>query len=110
MNRLAGTITSIESSGELSLVEVRVDGAGDLLLSIVVDTPESAPHLRVGNAVAAVFKETEVILAVGEPGRISLRNRLPCRVRSREAGALLTHFRLDYHGRPLHALITTRAA
>lgn len=110
MNRLAGKISKVESNGELSLVEVRIDGSGDVLVSVVLDTTESAPHLHVGNSVSVLFKETEVILAAGDPGPISLRNRLKCRVLGRDAGALLTHFRLDYHGMVLHSLITTGSA
>jgi molybdate transport system regulatory protein len=57
-----------------------------------------------------LFKESEVILAAGDPGAISLRNRLRCRILGREAGALLTHFRLGYQDQTLHALITTGSA
>lgn len=108
MNKLPGRISRIESSGDLSLVEV--DLGGDVLTSLVLDTPETAPHLVPGAAVAALFKETEVILARVDPGTISLRNRLACTVRSQEPGRLVTHFRLEYRGRILHALITTQSA
>ena len=63
-----------------------------------------------GAAVSALFKETEVVLARGEPGVISLRNRFACTVQDRESGRLVTHFRLRYRGRVLHALVTTRSA
>jgi len=108
MNRLPGRISLVESSGDLSLVEV--DVGGDIITSMVLDTPESAPHLSPGSEVAVLFKESEVILALTDLGAISIRNRLACRVLGREAGALLTHFRLGYRDRLLHALITTRSA
>jgi molybdopterin-binding protein len=108
VNRLPGRILRVESSGDLSLVDV--DVGGDALACLVLDTPESAPYLVPGSAVSALFKETEVILARGEPGILSLRNRLACTVEDREAGRLVTHFRLRHRGRLLHALITTRSA
>jgi molybdate transport system regulatory protein len=108
MNRLPGRILRVESAGELSLVDVDVGGDG--LACLVLDTAESAPYLIPGSPVSALFKETEVILARGEPGAISLRNRLACTVQDRESGRLVTHFRLRYRGLLLHALITTRSA
>lgn len=108
MNKLPGRILRVESSGDLSLVEV--DVGGDDLACLVLDTPETAPYLAPGSAVSVLFKETEVVLARGEPGVISLRNRFACTVEDREAGRLVTHFRLRYRGRLLHALITTRSA
>lgn len=108
MNRLPGRIRSVETSGHLSLVDV--DVGGDLLACLVLDTPESAPYLAAGTPVAALFKETEVVLARTDPGAVSLRNRLACSVIGREAGRLVTHFRLGYRGLVLHALVTTRSA
>jgi molybdate transport system regulatory protein len=108
LNRLPGRILRVETSGDLSLVET--DVGGDVVASVVLETPESAPHLVPGRAVAVLFKETEVILAPPGIGPVSLRNRLPCRVLGREAGRLLTHFRLEFRGRVIHALITTRSA
>jgi molybdate transport system regulatory protein len=112
VNRLPGRILRVESAGDLSLVDL--DVGGHVLSALVLDTPASAPHLVAGAAAAALFKETEVMLARPGLGPISARNRLACRVIGREAGNLVTHFRLDFRsasgGAVLHSLITTRSA
>lgn len=112
MNRLSGRILGVESSGDLSLVEI--DVGGQVLTSLVLDTPESSPHLVAGAETAALFKETEVMLARPGLGPLSVRNRIACRVLGREPGRLVTHFRLDVRlaggGAVVHALVTTRAA
>lgn len=108
MNRLRGIIASVETSDHLSLVDVEVEG--DRFTAILVETPESAPWLKAGNPVAVLFKETEVSLAKELSGRISLRNRIAARVESIRKGKLLSEVRLDYRGRPLVSLITTRSA
>lgn len=111
MNKLSGRILRVESAGELSLVDV--DVGGHVLSALVLDTPESAPHLVAGAETAALFKETEVMLARPGLGPLSVRNRLACRVLGRDPGRLVTHFRLDARlasgGAVVHALVTTRA-
>lgn len=107
MNRLRGTITRIESTDHLSLVDVEV--AGDQFTAILVETPESAAWLQAGNAVAVLFKETEVSLAKNLSGEISLRNRMAARVESIRRGKLLSEVRLDYRGHPVTSVITTRS-
>jgi molybdate transport system regulatory protein len=107
MNRLPGTITAIESNGHLSLVDV---AAGrDVFTAMLLETPETTPHLRVGARVAVLFKETEVSLAKDLSGRISLRNRVPCTVRSIREGDILCEVALDRDGQSLTSIITTRA-
>ena len=107
MNRLQGKITAIQSSGHLSLVDVDVDG--DSFTSIVVETAETAPYLAPGNAVLILFKETEVSLAKNLSGLISLRNRMLGVVRSIDQGALLSAVTLDYKGKSIVSVITTRS-
>lgn len=46
----------------MSLVDV--DVSGDILTATLLETPEDAPYLKVGNSVDVLFKETEVSLAV----------------------------------------------
>jgi molybdate transport system regulatory protein len=107
LNRLQGKITAIQSSGHLSLVDVDVDG--DSFTSIVVETPETAPYLAPGNTVLILFKETEVSLAKNLSGLISLRNRMLGVVRNIDQGALLSAVTLDYKGKSIVSVITTRS-
>ncbi|NNM69949.1 MAG: TOBE domain-containing protein [Gallionella sp.] len=108
MNRLTGTITAIESNDHLSLVDV-ISGR-DTYTAMLLETPRSAPHLKVGNTVAILFKETEVSLAKGLEGQISLRNRVRGTVRQIRRGDILCEVLLDRDGQTLTSIITTRAA
>ncbi len=89
------------------MVDVDVDG--DRFTSIVVETPQSAPYLVTGNTILVLFKETEVSLAKNLSGLISLRNRMPSIIREIEHGALLSAIKLDYKGKQIVSVITTRS-
>lgn len=107
MNRLIGTITAIESNGYLSLVDV---AAGrDVFTAMVMETPRNAAYLKVGNTVAILFKETEVSLAKGLSGTLSLRNIVRGSVRRIRRGEILCEVALDCNGHALTSIITTRA-
>jgi molybdate transport system regulatory protein len=108
MNRLLGTITAIESNEHLSLVDV-VAGQ-DTFTAMLMETPQNAPYLKVGNTVAVLFKETEVSLAKNFSGQISLRNIVRGIVRQIRRGDILCEVVLDHNGQTLTSIITTRAA
>lgn len=107
MNQIPGRIVAIESNGHLSLVDVDVDG--DTFTATLLETPESAPYLRVGTQVTVLFKETEVSLAKNLSGLISLRNRFPATVASVNRGQIMSEVALEYRSHPLSSIITTRA-
>ena len=108
MNRWSGTIIAIESNDHLSLVDVLA--GEDTFTAMLLETPQSAPHLKVGHTVAILFKETEVALAKNLAGQISLRNRVPCTVREIRRGDILCEVLLERNGQMLTSIITTRAA
>jgi molybdopterin-binding protein len=107
MNRLRGKIAAIESSGQLSLVDVDVDG--DTFTAIIVETPDSAAYLKLAGEILLLFKETEVSLAKNLSGLISLRNRIPARVQDIVEGDLLSQVTLGYKGNRIVSVITTRS-
>jgi molybdate transport system regulatory protein len=107
MNKLRGRITGIESNDHVSLVDVEV--LGDSFTATLLETPEDAPYLKVGNAVEVLFKETEVSLAKGLAGLISLRNRMHTRVKQVRGGVILSEVVLDYRGQQISSIITTRS-
>lgn len=106
MNNLTGKIVSIEHNSHMSLVDVAV--GDDVFSATLLETPETAKYLQVGNEVTLMFKETEVSLAKNLTGLISLRNRFPATVRGIERGAIMSAVKLDYRGLPLTSIITTR--
>ena len=74
MNKLPAIITHIESADYISLVDLQVNT--DIFSCVIIETPETAPYLFIGNKVHILFKETEVSIGKGFSGGISLRNRL----------------------------------
>ncbi len=107
MNSLRGRIISIESNDHVSLVDV--DVMGDTFTATLLETPEDAPYLRLGNAVDVLFKETEVSLAKGLSGLISLRNRVKATVKLVRSGVILSEVVMDYRGNTISSIITTRS-
>ncbi|MGC9215428.1 TOBE domain-containing protein [Acidithiobacillus sp.] len=108
MNRLRGQIVEILSAEHLSLVDVAV--GPDCLSAVLLASLDEEPLLRVGQQVDLCFKETELGLAKGLQGRISLRNRLPVRVEEIRRGVVLSEIWLDYRGQVLRSVITSRSA
>ncbi len=108
MNHLTGIIAAIESSVHVSLVDVAAPAGR--FTAMLLETPDTAPHLKVGNRVSVMFKETEVSLAKNLSGQISLRNRIPGCVRSIRRGDILCEVVLDCSGQAVTSIITTRAA
>jgi molybdate transport system regulatory protein len=107
LNKLNGTIVAIECNSHLSLVDVAVDG--EIFTATLLETPRTAEYLRIGEAVTLLFKETEVSLAKNLIGLISLRNRFSVTVGSIERGDILSAIGLDYMGKSLTSVITTRS-
>jgi molybdate transport system regulatory protein len=105
MNKLRGRITRIESNDHVSLVDV--DVYGDNFTATLLETPEDAPYLKVGNVVDVLFKETEVSLAKGLSGLISLRNRVKATVKLVRSGVILSEVVMDYRGQSLSSIITS---
>lgn len=107
MNKLNGKIVAIESNSHLSLVDVAVDG--EVFSATLLETPQTAEYLKIGEEVTLLFKETEVSLAKNLTGMISLRNRFAVTVSSIERGDILSAVRLDYGSRQITSVITTRS-
>lgn len=107
MNILKGNIESIAVNGDLSIVRVIV--AGSVFSSIVIDTPETASFLKVNNEVKIIFKETEVIIGVGDMSGISLRNKMVGTVKSIDADILLSKLTLETPMGEITSIITSNA-
>ena len=107
MNKLPGTVSHIESNGQLSLVDIAI--AGGSLTATLLEAPGASAYLNTGASVMVMFKPTEVSLAKQLRGYISLRNRLPCQVTGIERGALMSVVTLAYAGSSLQSVITSRA-
>ncbi len=107
MNILKGKIEEINVNGDLSIVKIIV---GEIKFStIVIDTPETASFLQLNNSVKVIFKETEVIIGVGDMSGISLRNKLIGKVISIESDKLLSKLIIDTEVGEITSIITSNA-
>jgi len=108
MNSFNGNISRIEVSGNLTLAHVEV--TPQLVLKvIVIDTPETAKYLKVGQRVALLFKETEVIISTDSQINISLQNQIPASINEIECGQLLSKLNLSTNAGKLNVIISTKA-
>jgi len=107
MNILKGKISSIKVNGDLSIV--KVDIGKTIFSTILIDTPNTASYLKLENEVSVIFKETEVILGVGDMSGISLRNKLVGKVISIESDRLLSKVTINTDLGPITSIITSNA-
>ncbi len=107
MNKLTGIINKIQVSGAVMLVDVYVDGQS--FSALLIESANQASWLCEGNEVYIVFKETEVSLAKGLTGMISLRNRMKCTVLGVVRGELLSSVSLRFGQYKIASAVTTRA-
>ena len=107
MNTLRGTILSIETKGNLSLIKIQVGESK--LTSIIIETPQSATYLFEGNELNVLFKETEVVIGKGKNIPISMQNKFTCKVQDVEVGALLGKLTLQHPAGVIRSVITANA-
>lgn len=107
MNILKGIIKEISVNGELSIV--RIDVKGLLLSTIVIDTPASTSYLKLEEPVTVIFKETEVILGIGDMKGISLRNKFKGQVVSLQSDELLSKVVVETEVGLISSIITSNA-
>jgi len=107
MNKLPGTITKIQQSGAILLVDVVVDG--HTFSAMLIESATQPEWLFQGNRIDLIFKETEVSLAKNLSGMISIRNRMKCSVLHIDRGELLSKVSLQFQKYKLISAITTRS-
>jgi len=107
MNILKGEIEKLTISGSLTLIGINVNNIG--MSAIVIDTPKTAPYLKVGNAITVVFKETEVIICKGNTDKISLRNKFEGVIENLESNELLSKLKIKTTVGTISSIITTNA-
>ena len=107
MNSFPGKITGITTEQNLSLVKIEVQGVE--FKSIVVEKPQSASYLKIGQPVNILFKETEVIIGDASTKYISLQNRILCQILKVNKGKLLSELLLSFGNLWMRAVITSNA-
>lgn len=108
MNSVEGHISDIQISGGLSLVSVTIN-AQLTLKTIIIETPDSAPYLKINHPIKVLFKETEVVIGTDERHAISLQNRISGKIKSIEKGKLISRITLNTEVGMITAVISTSA-
>ena len=108
MNRIPGNIFNMEMHGSIALADVSV--GAHRFTATLIGASDEVSGWKPGMPVTLLFKETEVSLAKNLSGQISMRNRIPCTVTAIERGKLLARVTLDFEGRRLESVITTRSS
>ncbi|WP_026464567.1 TOBE domain-containing protein [Adhaeribacter aquaticus] len=107
MNQVLGIISQIESGEDISLITIAA--WEEQFYSLVIDTPDTAPYLKIGQEVIMVFKETEMAIGKNLSGGLSSRNCFPGSITKIISGKILSSVYLDYKGQILCAIITTQS-
>jgi molybdate transport system regulatory protein len=107
MNALKGNIEKLTVSGSLTLINMLVQNIP--ISAIVIDTPETAPYLKIGNVINVVFKETEVIIGKGNTDGISMRNKFEGVIEKVESKELLSKLTIATSVGIISSIITTNA-
>lgn len=109
MNNFEGFIKTVHVNGNLSIVDIEV--TSDILMkAIVIDTPETAFYLKSNAKVSILFKETEVIIGLGDQNDVSLQNKIPAIITHLEIGNLLCKLDLKSDAGIFTAIISAAAA
>tara|TARA_R110002049_G_C8960690_1_gene546650 strand:- start:435 stop:836 length:402 start_codon:yes stop_codon:yes gene_type:complete len=106
MNSFPGHITEVKTNGAMSIVCVEVE-SGEEFMSVVIDTPESAPYMKKGNKVNVLFKEMEVSVTTQNELDISIENRITGNITRMEEGVLLSRLVLETTIGEVIAIIST---
>ena len=109
MNNFEGFIKTVHVNGNLSIVDIEV--TSDILMkAIIIDTPETASYLKSNAKVSILFKETEVIIGLGDQNDVSLQNKIPSIITHLEIGNLLCKLDLKSDAGIFTAIISAAAA
>jgi molybdate transport system regulatory protein len=108
-NQLEGTILSVSRGEAMAAVKSRLDSGQELTAAI---TRESADELGLapGQPVTMLVKSTDVAVATGTLGDVSIRNQLPGRITSVTEGAAMSTLKVAVDGGgALTAVVTNDA-
>lgn len=106
MNQLEAKVLHYRTSGQIILCELETFGSE--VTAVILDSPGELKYLKEGNSLNILFKETEVIIAAGEIGQLSLNNRFTGRITSMEKGDIFTSISIDF-GTGITSVITTKS-
>ena len=107
MNNLKGKISSIKSHENLSIVKI---GIGEYsFTTVVIETAETVDYLKIDSEINVLFKETEVLICLKPCPKISLQNRIDCKIHEISKGKLLSQINMRSSIGEIKSIITSNA-
>ncbi len=107
MNTLPVTIKDITTAEGVTLAVVQAEKS--LLQVLMIDSSCSNSWINIGDSAEVIFKETEVFLARGIYGGISIQNQLGCKVLHIDRGVLLSMIKLRFGRSNLYSIIPSQS-
>ena len=108
MNKISGEIVEISSSENISLIAVNTGSR--VLYSLIVEIPETAKYLKIGEKIYLLVKETEIALAKNiQSSQTSFLNQIDCTVEEIISGKVLSKIVLDCETCRLKAILPSKA-
>ncbi|WP_297455524.1 TOBE domain-containing protein [Persephonella sp.] len=108
MNKISGEIVEISSSENISLIAVNTGSR--ILYSLVVETPETAKYLKIGEKIYLLVKETEIALAKDmQSCQTSFLNQINCTVEKIISGKVLSKIVLNCETCQLKSILPSKA-
>ncbi|MGW0660229.1 TOBE domain-containing protein [Streptodolium elevatio] len=107
-NQIAGTVTAVTPGEVMAAVKVRLVGGQEVTAVITLEAVRDL-GLADGSAVTVLVKSTEVSLATGPVGGLSIRNQILGTVTDVVTGGAMAAVRVAVEGGELTASITKDA-
>ncbi|MEU0433574.1 TOBE domain-containing protein [Streptomyces sp. NPDC006290] len=107
-NQLPGTVTSVTPGEVMATVKVRLDAGQEITAAVTLEAVQEL-GLASGSRVRALLKSTEVSLATGPVGGLSIRNQLPGTVTDVASGGAMARVKVRVAGGELTSVITKDA-
>ena len=93
MNNLSGKIKHIKNSEYISEVSIELEN-NSIFNVFLVETPQTASYLNLGQKINLLFKETEVIISMNLMPEISVQNQLKAEIIEIKPGKILSEITL----------------
>jgi molybdate transport system regulatory protein len=109
-NQFDGDIVTVTRGEVMGIVLTRLSGGQQITAAITLDAIDDL-GLAAGRSATILIKSTEVAVATGPVGRVSIRNLIPGTVSAVDFGAVMTTVRIEIgNGQTITAAITKDAA
>ncbi|MFG2288472.1 molybdopterin-binding protein [Streptomyces sp. NPDC048595] len=107
-NQMSGTVLTISPGEVMATVKVLLEGGQEITAAVTLEAVEEL-GIATGSEVRTLIKSTEVALATGAVGGLSIRNQIPGTVTDVTTGGAMAGVKVAVAGGELTAAITRDA-